>query len=239
LQYRRVTERGWDVLPSFDQLLSRELFDEVQNHPLIAGESGWGVRNLLHALILSTRPAIVVELGAQIGAAALVIGLSLRCNDFGKSYHLEPQDHYYRVLRDFIGRAGLDDYAYPLQMHSSDPALTAMIDREADLVFVDASQTYSGAYGDLMTCDSLLSEHGIALVNTVGNPQSSDVCDEGRGGVRQALLDFIAARPEFSVIFLEPPFWLNPCGLAIMARKPPDQHARLSLDRFVSVEAVD
>ena len=222
-----LKQRGWEILPSFvgDRFLDAEIFNEVQHHPLIAGDSSWGTRNLLHALILSTRPKVVVEVGAQIGAASLVIGAALRANRFGKSYHLEPDDQYYRVLRGFIERAGLDDFAYALQMDSSDPVLPALIDREADLIFLDANHGYSNAYQDLRLCESLLSSNGLILVDDVASDHSEKMCEESRGGVRQAVMSFVAARPEYSVIFLEPPFWLNPCGLAIVARMPSDVRA--------------
>jgi predicted O-methyltransferase YrrM len=218
----QLNGRGWDVVPSFvsERFLGAEIFDEVQNHPLIAGDSSWGTRNLLHALILSTRPRMVVEIGAQIGAAALVVGAALRANGFGKSYHLEPQEQYYPVLRDFITRAGLDDFAYALQMRSTDPVLPALIDHGADLIFLDANHGYSDAYQDLTICDSLLSSNGLILVDDAGSDHSAKMCNEERGGVRRALISFVSARPEYSVIFLEPPFWLNPCGLAIVARTP-------------------
>ena len=220
----RLKERGWEVLPSFvdDRFLDAEIFKELQHHPLIAGDLSWGTRNLLHALILSTRPKVVVEVGAQIGAASLVIGAALRANGFGKSYHLEPEDQYYRVLRDFIERAGLEDFAYALQMNSSDPVLPAIVDREADLIFLDANHGYSNAYRDLSLCKFLLSSNGLILVDDVASDHSERMCEEGRGGVRRAVMSFVAARPEYSVIFLEPPFWLNPCGLAIVARMPSD-----------------
>ena len=227
--------REWHVLPSFvgEKFLSPEVFDELQQHPLLPGESAWGTRNLLHALILSTRPKIVLEVGSHIGSASLVIGAALRANGYGKSYHLEPQHHYYKVLRDFIDRSGLAEYAFPLQMYSTDPLLRQLIENEADIIFLDANHSYSYAFQDLLICESLLSSQGLVLLDDVGSPHSGEIDQEGRGGVRQALMDFVAARPDFSVIFLEPPFWLNPCGLAILARKPADEHARLSFQRFV------
>ena len=241
MNYSCVPERGWDVLPSFvgDGFLSAEIFHEVQQHPLLPGESAWGTRNLLHALILSTRPRVVVEIGAHIGAGSLAIGSALRANGFGKSYHLEPQEQYYRVLRDFINRAGLDDYAYPLQMSSSNPVLPSLVDHEAELIFLDANHDYSEAYHDLMICDLLLSREGFVLVEDVAREHSEQMCAEARGGVRRALIDYVAARPDFSLMFLEPPLWLNPCGLAIMARKPADQLRSPSPNRQASLEVVD
>jgi len=230
----RSLDRGWNVAPCFvgENSLDPAIFDELQHHPLIPGDSGWGIRNLLYALILSTRPRIVLEVGAQIGAASLVIGAALRLNGFGKSYHLEPQDEYYRVLRDFISRAHLDKFAYPMQASSTDPLVGELVGDSADLIFLDANHDYSRAHHDLVTCSSFMAPQGVMLIDDVGHRHSAEMCQEDRGGVRRALLDFVAARPEFSVIFLEPPFWLNPCGLAVLARTPEDQYSNKITRRF-------
>lgn len=214
-------DRGWHVLPSFngEGLLKPGVFDAMQRHPLLPGESAWGTRNLLHALILGTRPKTVLEVGAHIGSAAVVIGAALKANGFGKSYHLEPQEDYVKVLRGFIASAGLEGIAEPLQMFSTDPNLERVVGRDVDIIFIDANHSYSAASADIRICDRLVADKGIILLDDVGNPHSGNICPEGRGGVRQALLDFAAVRPDYSVIFLEPPFWLNPCGLAIMAKR--------------------
>ena len=214
--------RGWHVLPSFngEGLLKPGVFEAMQQHPLLPGESAWGTRNLLHALILGTRPKTVLEVGSHIGSASVVIGAALKANGFGKSYHLEPQDHYFEILSDFIRMADLEGISVPLKNFSTDADLPRVVGTDVDLIFLDANHSYSNALADIAVCDGLLSDKGLILLDDVGAPHSANICTEGRGGVRQALLDFVAQRPDYSVIFLEPPFWLNPCGLAIMARVP-------------------
>lgn len=216
--------RGWNVLPSFDGqgLLKPGVFDAIQRHPLLPGESAWGTRNLLHAFILATRPRTALEIGSHIGSASVVIGSALKANGFGRSYHLEPQQHYFEVLSSFLRMAELEDISTPLKLFSTDPILESLVGDDVDIIFLDADHSYSNALSDLQVCDRLLAQQGIVLLDDVGAPHSANICSEGRGGVRQALLDFVGARPDYSVIFLEPPFWLNPCGLAILARKPFD-----------------
>lgn len=227
MQESDFAARGWHVLPSFngEGLVAGDLFKEMQAHPLLPGESAWGTRNLLHALILGTRPKTVLEIGSHIGSAAIVIGSALKANDFGRSYHLEPQVHYYEVIQDFVRKGSLEKYAFPLQMFSTDPGLRQIVGNDVDLVFLDANHSYSHAYRDLEITDSLLAPKGIVLIDDVGSPHSGNIDEEKRGGVRQAVLDFVSARSDYSAIFFEPPLWLNPCGLAIMTRKPADQRA--------------
>ena len=216
--------RGWAALPSFDGvgLLKPGVLDAMQEHPLLPGESAWGTRNLLHALILGTRPKTVLEVGSHIGSASVVIGSALKANGFGRSFHLEPQKHCFDILKSFLEMAEVDEISIPLMLFSTDPKLEDIVGRDVDLIFLDANHSYSNALSDLLVCDRLLAKQGIVLIDDVGSPHSANICGEGRGGVRQALLDFVGARPDYSVIFLEPPFWLNPCGLALLARKPAD-----------------
>lgn len=218
--------RGWTVLPSFDGggLLKSGVFDAMQNHPLLPGESAWGTRNLLHAIILGTRPKVVLEVGSQIGSASVVIGSALKANGFGHSYHLEPQLHYYEVLSSFLKLAEVDSTSTPLMLFSSDPSLDSIVGNDVDLIFLDANHDYSHVVSDLRVCDRLLSDNGLILLDDVGSPHSANICGEGKGGVRQALLDFVEERQDYSTIFFEPPFWLNPCGLALLARKPRGTH---------------
>jgi predicted O-methyltransferase YrrM len=219
--------RGWDVLASFagEGALQPDLLSDLQSSERAQGSSDFGARNLLHALILSTRPKLVVEIGAHTGAGAAVIGAALRANGFGKSFHLEPQQHRYELLRGLIEHMDLHDYSFPLQMYSTNPSLPALVDREADLIFLDAGHNYSSAYENLCICDGLLSAQGLILISGVGASVSKTLCEEQRGGVRQAAIDFVDGRHDYSILFLEHPLWLNPFGMAIISRKPADQRS--------------
>jgi predicted O-methyltransferase YrrM len=214
--------RGWHVLPSFDGagVLKPGVFSAMRSHPLLPGESAWGTRNLLHSLILATRPKTVLEIGSHIGSASVVIGSALKANGFGRSFHLEPQHHYFDVLKTFIEMSETDEYAIPLNMFSTDETLETIVGNDVDLIFLDANHSYSHALNDIRICDKILARQGVILLDDVGSPHSANICRENKGGVRQALLDFVHERSDFSALFLEPPFWLNPCGLALLARKP-------------------
>ena len=196
--------RGWHVLPSFAGagLLDQRVFDAMQAHPFLPGESAWGTRNLLHAMILGTRPATVLEVGSHIGSASVVIGAALKANGFGRSFHLEPQQHYRDVLEGFLRMAGVADVATALPLFSTDPGLAEIVGHDVDLIFLDANHSYSHALEDLKICDKLLSRQGIILLDDVGSPHSANICGEGKGGVRQALLEFVETRSEQAGIFV-------------------------------------
>jgi len=213
--------RGWEVLPVFTEgvRLPTALLEELEQHPLAAGKSSWGTRNMLFSLILSMRPHIVLEIGAHIGSGTVVMGAALKANGFGMLYSLEPQDHYFEVLTEFVGKAGLSRHVTPLKIFSTDRQLEARIGEKADMIFLDANHSYSHALRDIEISDRLLADNGLLLLDDVGPKMSPELCTEGKGGVRQALLDYTRDRDDLHVIFFEPPFWLNPCGMALVCRQ--------------------
>ena len=215
-------ERGWDVNSCFlgDATLDYEIFKKLKNHELVNGESGDGTRNLLFSIILSTRPKKVLEIGSHIGSASVVIGTALKTNKYGLSYHLEPQDNFFEVLNNVIIEADLQDYSIPIQKYSTDPDLTKIIGNEIDLIFLDANHSYSYALKDIEISTKLLSKNGLVLLDDVGFPSSGNNDLENKGGVRKALIDFISENDAYTATFFDHPFWLNPCGLAILSKKP-------------------
>jgi predicted O-methyltransferase YrrM len=213
-------QRGWNIVPIFADALPPGLFEEMSAHHEVGGESSWGTRNVLYSFVLSMRPKLVLEIGAHIGSGSVVIGAALKKNNFGQCYSLEPQDHYFSILNMFIGKAGVTQFVVPLKMLSTDPGLAAAVKGEqVDMIFLDACHTYSHVISDLKISYNLLADNGLIFLDDVGPEISPKLCEEGRGGVRQALLDFARERDDLQVILLEPPFWLNACGLAIACKQ--------------------
>lgn len=213
--------RGHEVVPSFfgQSLLDPELLDEMEHHAEAFGRSSWGTRNVLHAFVLSLRPKVVLEIGAHIGCASVVMGAALKATGRGTLYCLEPQDHYFGLLVEFVKKAGLSDFIQPLQLYSTSPELAGILREKAEIMYLDANHSYSSALHDLRLCDRLLADNGLIFLDDVGPDVSPQLDPEGRGGVRQALLDFTKSRPDLHVIFLEPPFWFNPCGLGMVCKQ--------------------
>ena len=214
--------RGWDVLDIFStqrQLLSASLFNEMELHSEARGKSSIGTRNILSAFITSMRPSSILEIGAHIGSATVIMGAALKENNFGMLYSLEPQNHYFKLINEFITKAQLSSYVTVLQKYSTDHDLTEIIPKKIDMIFLDANHSYSYAVKDLEIAASLLSENGLIFLDDVGSEMSPSMCQEKKGGVRKALIDFLATNLEFTGIFLEHPFWLNPCGLAIVCKQ--------------------
>jgi len=213
--------RGWEVVPTFARgaEVPLELLNYMEEHPEAAGKSSWGTRNLLFSFILSMRPKVVLEIGAHIGSASVVMGAALKSNGFGMLYSLEPQDHYFGLVCEHVKAAGVESFVTPLQMFSTDSQLGELLAEKVDLIFLDANHSYSFAAQDIKIADELLMNNGLLILDDVGPVMSAQVCSEGKGGVRKALLDYVSDKKDLKVIFLEPPFWLNPCGIALVCKQ--------------------
>lgn len=214
--------RGWEVLAGFAGMgaLPREIMEEIISDPWVSGKSSHGTVNLIHSFILSFKPKTVLEIGAHIGFCSVAIGAALKANGFGRSFHLEPAERFFQLLSGFIEKAGLNGIAIPVQRLSTDPGLADIVGPSVELIYIDADHSYSHALEDIRIADRLLAPNGLLFLDDVGDPISAELCREGRGGVRQALLDFAAERPDYKVMFFDHPFWLNPCGLAIACKQP-------------------
>jgi len=211
--------RGWAVQSvgsSFkpDPMVVRSM----EENPQSAGGSSVGTQNLLYALVLSLKPKIVLEVGSHIGAGSVWIGAALKENGFGRAYCLEPQEHYYELHTSHMVIADVYKYVRTLRLFSTDEALNRFITEPVDMCFLDANHSYSAARKDLEIVDSLLSDRGIIILDDTGSGHSGSIDPEGKGGVRQALIDFAAENPDYSISFLDNPFWLNPCGIALAIR---------------------
>jgi len=213
--------RGWTIVPAFIGAngLAEVFVREMSEHPECPGESSWGTRNLLYSMILSMRPKLVLEIGSHIGSGSVVIGAALRANKFGTLYCLEPADHYFAILSNFVEKAKLTEYVKPLKMFSTDSNLKNILSEPLDMIFLDANHSYSHALSDIRFSHDMLAENGLIFLDDVGQTISAELCKEGKGGVRQALIDYLSDNSDLRAIFFEPPFWLNPCGLAIVCKQ--------------------
>ena len=220
-------ERGWNLEPIWYDNHSRfrklsRVIRKMARDPESAGESSWGTRNLLYALTVSLRPHEVLEIGAHIGSASIAIATGLQKNNYGELISLEPAEHYFLLATNYVSKAKLGAFVEFKKVFSTDPTINSIFVNKFQLIFLDANHTYSHAYRDIELAWAWLEENGILVIDDVGEEMANMQCEENLGGVRKALLDFAQVTKGVSPLILEHPIWLNPCGLAIVAKKTLD-----------------
>lgn len=117
------------------------------------GPSAW----LLHGLVRSLAPDVVVETGSARGWSACHIGLALRENVRGKLYAIDPHsstewndsggpDASLNVFRRHVSAMGLDPYVEVVRADSRTAAQSWS--RPIDLLFIDGDHSYEGVKAD-------------------------------------------------------------------------------------------
>jgi predicted O-methyltransferase YrrM len=194
--------------------------DAMSRDPENPGLSDVGVRNLIYALCLSLRPRRVLEIGGHIGVGCVSLGAALQTNGYGKVLTLEPQAHYRALIEKYVALAGVSDHVRIVPMFSHQRECWALLKEEGpfELIFIDGSHDYRDVLADLDLSDKLLHDNGVIVLHDVGTI-AEEQDKTGKGGARQALLDFAARRTDYGVVFFEHPLWLNPCGAAIISRQ--------------------
>jgi len=222
--HKMPPSRGWNVLGAFERLdfsdgyietLSRITDDDVS-----PGHSDVGIRNLLFTMVLSNRPEHVLEVGAHIGTASIVLGEALRLNGFGHLMTIEPQEVYIERLKGYIESAGLTDWITHLKGFSHDDLVLNELRKvpSFDMIFVDACHDYGAVLQELRSFHGMLSENGFfVLHDTSEHAMTFDT--SGEGGVRRAVQEFCGEHDDLAPVFFEYPMWLNPCGAAVICKQ--------------------
>lgn len=112
---------------------------------------------LLHGLVRSLAPDVVVEIGSARGWSACHIGLALRENVRGKLYAIDPHsatewndsgrpDTTLQIFRRHISAMGLDSYVEVV--HADSLSAARNWERPIDLLFIDGDHSYEGVKSD-------------------------------------------------------------------------------------------
>lgn len=228
------SKRGW-IVPSIYQPLMfsnryLQALEAQARDPESPGHSDVGIKNLLFMLIMSMKPDSILEIGGHIGTAAIVMGEALRINGFGKLLSLEPQDHYFKRLSEYIRLAELESFVEPIKGFSYEKEVRVRVGKAApfELIFLDACHDYDVVLSEIREYSELLSENGIMVLHdTSTHAQSFD--STGKGGVRKAILDSVGSCGTLKHVLFEYPLWLNNCGAGLLVKQSFERSATTSL----------
>jgi len=132
------------------------------------GQSAW----LLHGLVRSLRPDVVVEIGSARGWSTCHIALALRENVCGRLYAVDPHAATewndagdarasLPALRRHLAQTGLGPWVEIVRMTSADAAKDWV--RPIDLLFIDGDHSYAGVKADWELFSPHLSRFGVAV----------------------------------------------------------------------------
>lgn len=182
-----------------------------------AGMSDVGTRNMLFSLIMSTNPALVVELGSHIGIASVIMGAALRVCGAGRLVTVDPSDMYHETTKRYISSAGLEARVSVIKGYSCDEAVLESIRKIGmiTILFIDAVHEFDAVYRELELYFPLVVEGGFIVLHDTSSVVAKSFDPTGKGGVRKAVQEFGRKNPEFVFTSFDWPAWLHPCGLVI------------------------
>jgi predicted O-methyltransferase YrrM len=221
---------------------TQAVLEEIIAYPWFMGVTDPTALGMLGALLQLVQPVRVLQLGTHIGFSAIYFADLLGRNPRpGTLVTVDPESHGHDLARTWAAKAGVSERITFIDGFSTDESVIAAVQARGpyDLVYVDSSHTYAGTLRELaliLPPGGWLSEHGLLLLHDVGEFMA-DYTPELDGGVRRAVLEWLATQPGiYHHLLLEPPLWDNACGLGLIVRRTAPTPSRDAGD--VHVEAL-
>jgi cephalosporin hydroxylase len=204
---------------------TKGVLDKILYDPSFPGATDPSALSLLATYLRVRQPARVLELGTYVGFSTLVLADVLAGNPTpAQLTTVEPSPIAMEKAKGFVANAGLASAVHFVLGKSIDPTVLEQLrDRGPfDTIYTDSSHSYRETLEELNTfcLDPRLSGVSTSFWFHDAGPQAADYDALHEGGVRRALDEWRAARgADFQILVLEPPFWPNPTGLAVMCRR--------------------
>jgi hypothetical protein len=229
---------GTRYVPSIYAVLTNDewqLMEEWYTATLEAncvGEINVPAMSVIQGFISGSAVKGVVQLGHYYGYSALLIGFWLRAmGEGGKLVSIDIDPQATAFTQEWLCRAGLSDYvALRLGDSADEQALLdaeATIGRMPELIVLDSSHQYEHTLRELDLWVPRMKAQSIMLLHDTSSfARNWDA--GGRGGVQQALDDWLAGRDDVAFLNLnrhvgEPGgttelAYLDGCGLGILQK---------------------
>lgn len=215
--------KGYRRYPQYLDRLSRRprrTLKQLIDHELFGGSTDPVALELIGGLIAVTKPERVLELGTWIGYSTILIGgILAHQQPAGTIVTVDPGEETSTFARRHVRHAHLTNVAF-VHGHSTDPQTAARIEALGpfDVCYIDSSHAYEATlielealFGRWLTPDGFVLLHDAATTAATFDPT-------GAGGVRRALDEWTAARPDMQLFVFEPPFAKTVCGLGLLRR---------------------
>lgn len=193
------------------------------------GECTVPMISFLHGIIMGNRISRIVQLGTCAGYSALLLGFMLRRMKISRAlYSLDIDGAICEVAREWISRAGLQDFVEIAEGNSTAPESTQhardYLRGSPELIIIDSSHEYRGTMAELDLWYPEVAPGGLIVLHDVSRfAESFDVTHAG--GVRRAFDEWRSANQTVETFLLNGearsmagprPLYKDACGLGLI-----------------------
>jgi predicted O-methyltransferase YrrM len=185
----------------------------------VRGSTPEGELNILVGLLAAQGATNVLQLGTYLGWSALVLADLVFPR--GLVVSVDPDDGYLQQAKHYARLAGLDNNISFLKGFSHDGHVVARAKLGPwDAIYIDTTHHYQQTVRELEIYCGRVADPGtlVLLHDASEHARSLDV--EGKGGVKQAIHEWLAAHPEWQGMICEPPVFPEAqFGLGVLSRR--------------------
>ena len=184
----------------------------------VRGSTPEGELNLIAGLLAAQGARQVLQLGTFVGWSTLV--LADLVGPQGRVVTVDPDWGFLMTTWHYAQMAALNNLTCQ-RGHSHDLAVIDLALAERwDAIYIDTTHHYAQTVRELeIYCGRVAGPGTLVLLHDAStHAQSLDV--EGKGGVKAAITEWLAAHPEWQGMICEPPVFPEAqFGLGVLARK--------------------
>lgn len=203
------------------------ILDEMVEDPWFMGTTDCSALSVLSMMIKVCKPQKILQLGTFIGFTSILFASILSTyTEEGKVYTVEINNECHKKARHYTEKAGLSQYINYVDGSSLDAQVVQLLSDAGpyDFIYIDSSHEYASTLKELKTYveGSLFTTTRTLVAFHDAGLRMRGLDATKKGGVAQALLHWYKSfgiRGKFQLFILEPPFYPNPCGLALIRKK--------------------
>jgi predicted O-methyltransferase YrrM len=184
----------------------------------VRGSTPEGELNLIAGLLAAQGATNVLQLGTYLGWSALVLADLVHPRGFVVT--VDPHAGYLNQARRYAGLAGLNNLHFIEGLSQTEDVVAEVSAETWDAIYIDTTHHYQQTVKELeIYCGRVAGPGTLVLLHDASNhAQSLDV--EGKGGVKAAITEWLAAHAEWQGMICEPPVFPEAqFGLGVLARR--------------------
>ncbi|MFL6527170.1 MAG: O-methyltransferase [Chthoniobacterales bacterium] len=220
--YSDLSDEEWNIVRDW-------YADTDRNHHI--GECAVPLMSLLQGLVVGNGARRIVQLGTCSGYSTLLLGFMLRRMDAKHGlFTLDIGGELTDYTREWLTRAGLNEFVEAVELSSLDPAAPARardyFSGAPEVVVIDSSHEHGATLRELEIWYDVLESGGVILLHDVSQFATHfDVTK--KGGVERAFDEWRRAHPNVEAMCinrdarsmdLPRPFYKDACGVGLIQK---------------------